>query len=42
MAPPQRSALVIKLQILVAVALPLGLIAAWLGSKGFFQAIPGS
>lgn len=42
MAPTDRSALVVKLQILGAIALPLVLIAVWLGSKGFFQAIPGS
>jgi len=41
-APANRSALVVKLQILGAIALPLVLIGAWLGSKGFFQAMPGS
>ena len=42
MAPTDRSALVVKLQILGAIALPLVLIVVWLGSKGFFQAIPAS
>ena len=42
MAPTDRSALVVKLQILGAIALPLMLIVVWLGSKGFFQAIPAS
>lgn len=42
MAPTDRSALVVKLQIIGAIALPIVLIAVWLGSKGFFQAIPAS
>jgi hypothetical protein len=42
MAPSDRSALVVKLQILGAIALPLVLIGVWLGSKGFFQGLPGS
>jgi hypothetical protein len=41
-APADRSALVVKLQILGALALPLVLITVWLGSKGFFQALPSS
>jgi hypothetical protein len=41
-ASADRSALVVKLQILAAVALPLVLIGVWMSSKGFFQAIPGS
>ncbi len=42
MAPADRSALVVKLQILGALALPLVLIGVWLGSKGFFQALPAA
>ncbi len=42
MAPADRSALVVKLQILGALALPLVLIVVWLGSKGFFLALPAS
>jgi hypothetical protein len=42
MAPTDRSPLVVKLQILGAIAVPLVLIAVWLGSKGFFQALPSS
>jgi hypothetical protein len=41
-ASTDRASLVVKLQILVAVALPLLLITLWLGSKGFFQAMPGT
>jgi hypothetical protein len=41
-ASPDRAALVVKLQILVAVTLPLVLIAVWLSSREFFQPIPGS
>jgi hypothetical protein len=40
MSPPDRSALVVKLQILAAAALPLVLLAVWLRSQGFFQATP--
>ena len=42
MARADRSALVVKLQILGALILPLVLIEVWLGSKGFFQALPAS
>ena len=42
MASPDRSALVVKLQILAAAALPLVLFAVWLRSQGFFQASPAS
>ena len=42
MARADRAALVVKLQILGAIALPLVLIAVWLGSKGFFQSLPAS
>lgn len=42
MAPTDRSNLVVKLQILAAVGLPLMLLVVWLGSRGFFDAVPGS
>ena len=42
MTPADRSALVVKLQILGALALPLMLIVVLLGSKGFFQALPAT
>jgi hypothetical protein len=41
-SPADCAALVVKLQILGALALPLVLIGVWLGSKGFFQALPAT
>jgi hypothetical protein len=41
-SPADCAALVVKLQILGALALPLVLIGVWLGSKGFFPALPAT
>jgi hypothetical protein len=43
MAPPERSATTVKLQIAGAVFLPLLLLGLWLNSLGFFSSpVPGS
>ncbi|MCP9818475.1 hypothetical protein KBZ18_03080 [Synechococcus sp. Cruz-9H2] len=41
MAPKERSATTVKLQIAGAVLLPLLLLGIWLNSLGFFSAPPG-